>query len=361
MKFLNVIDIDTATYQNYLDELGGYSFFHSKMALDYYTKSTGTENKSFFCFEQKELIGFAPLGLNTKKDHKTFSFNETPCHLPIIKQNIKGRVRKKYLREIFFEIYKKMEKFNVSFVDFFYHPISFNQNNILADYKNSFSLLNYFDLDTVTINLNLLDLTEDKKTFDQRLYPKLRQEFRKEKYQNLNFNIFNTENSSKKKIEEQFEKYKEYHYTSAGRVTRPKDSWDTMLKYLLTNESSLFSINNNENDLSYLLCFEHKNFSIGASQVNISNPKILKEFMLRHFLEYNVINYYRNKKFHFYEIGKTYFFDKLFKTFEQKHKRVGISKLKFGSDLYPVHFFRFNKKNDNIFDEKHKFVIENEF
>jgi len=361
MKFINAEDIDLDTYQKYLDELGDYSFFHTKMAMDYYSNSTETENKSFFCFEQKELIGFVALGFNKKKGKKTISFDETPCHLPIIKNDIIGRVRKNYLKEIFSEIYKKMNKLNASYIDFFYHPISFNEKKTIADYSNSFNLLNYFDLETVTINLNLLDLTEDKKIFEQRLYPKLRQEFRKKKYENLDFKVFNIENSSKVEIEEQFYKYKEYHRISAGRVTRPKASWDTMLDYLLNSKSSLFSISYNKINLSYLICFEHKNFSIGASQVNISETKILKEYMLRHFLEYKAINYYRDKKFNFYEIGKTYFYDKFFKKFEKKHKRVGISKLKFGSDLYPVHFFRFNKKDKCIFDNKHKYVIENEF
>ena len=361
MKFVKSETLDLDIYQKNLEELGCYSFFHTQKILDFYTKSSSVKNLSFFCYEQQELIGFVVLALNKKKNQINFSFGGTPCHLPIIKTTIKGRTRKKYLKKIFLEIFDQLKRYKFDYIDFFYHPVLFNKLTENIDFKNAFQILNFFDTDIVTINMNLVDLQEEREMFEKRLYPKLRQEFKKKKYDELNFKIINKKNCDKFAINQCFDNYKKFHFFSAGKVTRPSASWELMREDLINGKSSLFALEEKSKYLSFLLCFEHKKYAIGASQANITNSDSLKNYMLRHYLEYKTIDYYRTNNFHFYEIGQTYFFDKDFKKFEEKHKRIGIGKLKFGADLFPVHYFRFNKENKSIFDKNHKYVVENEF
>ena len=289
MKFTNANTLSFESHQRYLNEIGEYSFFHTYNVLDFYSKSTSTENLSFFCFEQKELVAFVSLGLNTKnKDNSILSFDDTPCHLPIIKSSISPRTRKKYLKEIFNEIYKKMLKHNINYVDLFHHPLKFNNEKPKLDYSNSFQILNFFDVEIVTINLNLFNLKENNSLYEQRLYSKLRQEFRKKKYEDLKLNIININNCEKREIKENFEQYKKFHFTSAGKLTRPQASWDLMLDDLFQGRSTLFVLKKDKKDLSFLLCFEHKKYSLAASQANITDKNYLKEYMLRHYLEQKV-------------------------------------------------------------------------
>ena len=132
------------------------------------------------------VVGFVPLCMRTDQNKKdSFSFNEAGCHLPVIKYNLPSRARKNYLKEIFNEIHRKFTKYKIEYVDFFYHPIRFNKDqSTYIDYKNSFQILNYLDVEVVTINLNLFDLKVNKVDFESRFYPKLRQEFKKRNIKN---------------------------------------------------------------------------------------------------------------------------------------------------------------------------------
>ena len=155
--------------------------------------------------------------------------------------------------------------------------------------------------------------------------------------------------------------YKKFHFNSAGRLTRSEKSWNLMLNNILLGNASLFLIKKEKIDLSFLYCFEHKKYVFAASQVNTLDKNYLKKYNLINFLEKMAIEHYKKNKFNYYEIGRTYFFDKNFKIFEKKQKRIGIGKLKFGADLVPIHYFRFNSKNKHIFAKDHKFIVENEF
>ncbi len=362
MKYLEAKNLSSKNYLDYLNQLGNYSFFHTQEILEFYVESSSGKNLSFFCFEQDEVVGFVPLCIRTEKKKKIFSFNEAGCHKPLIKISLPSRAKKNYSKEIFNEIYRKILKYKIEYIDFFYHPIKFNKGqSTFVNYKNSFQILNYFDVDTVSINLNLFDLKIDKNDFENRLFPKLRQEFRKEKYNDLSFKVIDNKTLNKKLIEKNFLKYKKFHFASAGRLTRPELSWTLMLKNLFNGKASMFAIKQDEIDLSFLYCFEHKKYVFATSQTNTTDYNYLKKYNLRHYIEQKVIEFYRKNKFKYYEIGRTYFFNKNFKNFEDKHKRISIGKLKFGADLVPIHYFRFKSKNKCIFKQEYKFIVENEF
>jgi len=363
MKFVEVTSLNSDTYDKYLNQIDDYGFYHSRNILDYLIKSSSAMNLSFFCFEQGKVVGFAPLCISKNKNgDQYYSSVDSGCHIPIVQESLPSRTRRKYYKEIFKQIYKKIIEHNIKYIDFFYHPIKFNsKKSAHIDYKDSFLINNFYETDTVTINLNLFDLKVDDSNFENKLYSKLRTEFRKKKYSELSFKPVNKKNSNAEEINKYFRIYEKLHFEAAGRRTRPESSFSSMLENLLQGKASLFTLKFNGIVFSVLFCFEYENYVIDASQANTVEEKYLKYFKLRHFLEQKTIEYYRREEFHYYEVGKTYFFDKDFKIFQEKHKRIGISKLRFGSDLLPVHYFRFNKNKKNIFNNKHKFIVENEF
>ena len=78
----------------------------------------------------------------------------------------------------------------------------------------------------------------------------------------------------------------------------------------------------------------------------------LKKYSLRHFLEWNIIKYYKNLGFNYYCLGHSFYFSTgLKEEIDAKHKRIGLLKTRFGGDQYPEHFFRIQRKNKNAFEE----------
>ena len=68
---------------------------------------------------------------------------------------------------------------------------------------------------------------------------------------NLQFKILNYKNT-KNKIQEKFDEFRKYHRISAGRVTRPKETWEIMLKKIYDNEADLFYLTLDDKTISYL-------------------------------------------------------------------------------------------------------------
>ena len=79
---------------------------------------------------------------------------------------------------------------------------------------------------------------------------------------------------------------------------------------------------------------------------------LYKKYSLRHFLEWNIIKHYKNLGFNYYCLGHSFYFSTgLREEIDDKHRRIGLLKTKFGGDQYPEHFFRIYHKNNNLFGE----------
>ena len=80
---------------------------------------------------------------------------------------------------------------------------------------------------------------------------------------------------------------------AAGKVTRPKKTWEVMLKKIYDNESDLFYLSLDNKIISYLYCAKLYDFAWGWSQVNL---KKYENISPRHFLEWSVMKYYKDNK-----------------------------------------------------------------
>ena len=79
---------------------------------------------------------------------------------------------------------------------------------------------------------------------------------------NLRFNVYdsNTDRILLKKI---FLEFKNLHFKSAGRLTRPKLTWDVMYNLILDNHADLFSISLLNKNISFLYCGKYQDYSWG--------------------------------------------------------------------------------------------------
>ena len=362
MEILYINKIDNLKHDEYLNEIGYWKIQNNPEFIKYYESIGKIENLSFFVMESGKPVSFVHLAFS--KISNSLSFGNAPCHVPIFSDKLTQYQKKKLSKNVYKKIFEIFKKKKADFVDFFYHPISQNKNKSLIDYQDAMRLLNYFDVNTVSINTNIVDLKNKKNSYGlKQLRKSLRNELRNIKYKNLFLKKLNIIESSIKDINSEFKKFKEMHFLSAGKLTRNEKSWHQMNQLLINGSASLFMLyeKNLSNPLSSLYCFQKNKFAIGASQVNTKDNYYVKNYNLRHYLEFSAINYYKKNKFDFYEIGQTYFFDKNFKKFTKKHKRIGLSKLSFGANLFPIHYFRFKKNCKSVFNLNHQFVIKNEF
>lgn len=341
-------------WKSYLKIIGNYTIYHLPELIKYY-ESTNKNIKdfSYFCFEKKKPIAFVSLAL-TVDQKKILSYGEMPCHLPAYNADLNSNTKKKLLDSIYKKIFLFMKEEDVDYADFHYHPAVYediNPNKININYKDSFSILKFFDLTYVTINTNIINLENSNKELLSNLQNRMRKEFNDKFYKKIIFKIINNKNTSESVINEYLYKYKNIHFKAAKKKTRDDKSWELMLDSLLKGNSSLFTIEIDTRIISCLWCIELKNlYAYGGSQANVGDEEFLK-FSVRSFLEWNVINYYKTQSYKYYEIGQTYFYDRFYKTTSEKHKRIGLLKTKFGGDLYPRHYFRIHKEDNNFFND----------
>lgn len=348
------IDIQSSTELNKidwdknLDKIGGFSLYHTHDQVNFYTKTSDKiKNISFFCLLNKKPVAFAPLGLTCHKTYTSLSFNQYPCHVPIINRNLVPRTRRK-IEEY---VYKKISNFiiekKIKYADFFYHPIVSN-NELNLDYEDSFSILKYFDVKINSINSSFINLNESIEILENKLQRTLRKEINNKIYEKLNLIIID-KNSDPNKIDNFIDMARYIHFENAKNQTRGIESWEFMKVRVKNGSSTLFFLEFNKNLIAYLWCTEIRElFASAASQASIKD-KFYFENSVRFYLEWNAIKFYNKKKFKFYEVGQHYYFNQNWINVSSKHKKIGLSKLKFGGSIYPRHYFRY-ENGSNVFN-----------
>ena len=349
-------DLTEEQVTNYLNEINNYGLYHSPAVIKYQLSTKPScENLSFFCFDNKIPLAFVPLGIYEKNTTKKISFGETSCHLPALNIEISSNLKKKVLDEIFKRIHLIMKNKNIDYADFFYHPIFAkklsSKRTTDITYSNSFTILKYFQMEVVTNNTNIVDLRVDKKELENNLQARKRKEFKKEFYNQLKFIKINKSNSSSSEIEHYFKNYKDIHFKSSGKKTRQEKSWFNYLQMIKDGISTLFFLSYKDELISGIICLDFHDYSVAASQASLKKENYLK-YSIRSFLEWNVINSYKNRKFKFYEIGQTFYFDqKHHNAIDEKHKRIGDFKTRFGANMFPRHYFRIKKKFKTYYEK----------
>ena len=301
--------------------------------LNYYSAYDNIENISFAMFHENQLIALVPVAKNSNSKKINFSFGTNLNFSPIFSSIVTTSVRKKIFKYLF-EFLKKKYRLKKLRINFQVSPMYFIENKFKISSKNQFELLQFSKKFVVHNNL-ILDL---KKKEDQ-LFLNMSKYHRKNikktsNIKNLQFKILNYKNT-KNKIQEKFDEFRKYHRISAGRVTRPKETWEIMLKKIYDNEADLFYLTLDDKTISYLYCGRLYDFAWGWTQVNLRKYEYISP---RHFLEWSAIKYYIKNKFSFYEIGIRFYKQENFKP---TNKELSISdwKEKYGSDKYPeVHY-----------------------
>lgn len=333
-KLIKYNDVQKNKWDRYVTEMPDAGYHHSWSCINYVSKFPNlTENISFICMaDNKSVLAVCPLAIsyNEKGDYCEISFGGNPCGTPLI-ASLKPSMKRKMLDEIFRIILSVTDKYDVKKISMVWDPLV---NSFCTDssfHKDSFELLryqmSYYVENAIAVNLKL-----PEKTLFEHVSKYQRRHIQRSEKKGLVVKAFNIDNNTRD-IKELFGLFQESHLKSAGRITRPQETWDAMKDGLLAGDASLFVAFLDNLPMSYLYCGEFGSMAFGWSQVN--NEKYESEYSPRHILEWKAMMFYKSRKFTYYEVGQRFYGPQLFHPTTEKEISISVLKERFGGFMLP--------------------------
>ena len=329
-KFIDFTTVSSKFWDDEVNKMEGHTHLLSSNSINFYSAYDKIFNKSFLIESEKKILGIVPLALNKNFKDYIYGFNFNYCPSPVFIKGLKASTRRKILQSAFVHI--KNMNLDIKSLNYFTHPVFYSKGKFEIYSKNQFELLaytkNFHVINTFILDLNL---NEEELINNMSKYH-IRNIFRTKR--NMTFNVYDNKNITL--LEKKFKEFKDLHFKSAGRKTRPDLTWKIMFQNILNGFGVLFSCMIEKKDISFLYCGIFKDFAWGWSQVNMEEFE--KKYMPRHVLEWLVILYFKNKRYKFYELGEDH--NVFFGNFSKKEKSISSFKEKYGSYIYPKAYFK---------------------
>ena len=322
-------DIEKNNWDKYVLLVNESTYHHSWSWISYISLfDTIEHNISFIVFDESENpIAICPLCISNNKEfnYREFSFGGNHCATPALNETNPSK-RRKLLDYIMSEIHKHALEFEVKKIKMVSDPLPIYIFKGLSNFQNQFELIKY-NFQYHVENYILINLAEEEDVLYNKVSKYQRKHIRQSEKKGLTIKCVNSI-LDKIEITHFFSKFKEAHYISAGKLTRPIETWDKMLEMLFTNDAVLFVAMYNNEPISFLYCGTFSNIAFGWSQVNIDHFE--KLFSPRQLLEWSAIKYFKENEFKFYEIGERYFKNNNLNNKTDKEVSISVMKERFG-------------------------------
>lgn len=333
-KIINYKDASKKDWDGYVRQLPDANYYHSWSWLNYISKFPGIkENLSFVCLSDNgSVLAVCSLAvsLNGEKKYFEMSFGGNFCGAPAI-ADVKPSLRRKISDEVFSIISANAEKFKVKKINMIWDPLTIAFCEKSGFHKNHFELLRY-GLNYYVENVVVVDLMLPKNILFDNLSIDRRQRIRIAVKKDIKISAFNKENE-KDYLKKYFQQFQSAHFQSAGRMTRPQETWDAMYESAKEGVATLFIAFKGNTPISYLYCGEFQSMAFSWSQVNVEQYE--KEYSPRHILEWEAILFYKKLNFKYYEIGERYYGPQIGYTPNKKEISISVFKDRFGGILLP--------------------------
>lgn len=311
-------------------------FWHNSAWLEYtlnYKPALKPESKSFMVLKNNQVIAVCPLILETYEDIKEFSFGSEHGPVPAFAGFLTAKEKHDTEKFVFEHIDKLAKKNNVNRAKFRFPVLN---KSFIESETQKFNFLmkfGYLDNSLLTQVLDIRkSIAELKKglrhghDYDIDRAGKI-----------LKAEIFNKENIT----EEIFNKYIQLHEKAAGRITRPKITFDIMYGLIKNGNSFLAGAEKDDKFIGFSYFFAFKNnVHYGSSCVDPDSENI----PVSHFIQWKAIEWMKKKNFSFYQIGCQHFSNAVY-NFPDK-KQIDISRFERGFGGFTVSLFAGEKFYD---------------
>lgn len=305
-------------------------FWHTTKWLSfcmYYGKDIfETRNLSFFITDDSGIIAICPLLMEKKKefnnvDHFEFSMIGWFGMAPAIRNDLSEERREKILKRVFNEIDLLAKECQVVRGCFRMTP--------LAPSQSQFNwLVKCGCLDT-SLNTQIMDLTLPL----DRLWGGIRKGHKYDinrggKYYQVH--IYDKDNPDKKA----FDLYRILHHKAAGRVTRPIETFEMMYDWILSGEGMLCGVSKDERFAGFSYIYLYKNAAYYGSASD--DPDFETAVPISHIIQWNVINWLKEKGYTTYEMGLQQFGPSFCDIPMPKDLTISFFKRGFGGKAVPL-------------------------
>jgi hypothetical protein len=308
-------------------------FWHTSEWLEYnlhYRPDLNGESESFFIERDGEIICVCPLIIETA-DTSKFTFGQDYGPWPAFSDKLSKNERESVMKVVFNEIDKIAKEGEVKVVKMRTGVLNLNY---LENNRNNI-LMKFGFIDT-SLQTQVLDLSKSLK--------ELRQEVRHGHDSDIDkaFKVLKAEVYDEINItEEVFNKYVEMHNKAAGRVTRPKITFDMMFDWICEGIGFLVAAKKDNKFVGFSYFFCYKGCVYYGSSCN--DPEI-REVPVGHLIQWRAIEYMKSKNLRFYELGWQIHSKMLSHPSSEKELHIGRFKRGFGGITIPL--FRGEKYYD---------------
>ncbi len=302
-----------------------YSSLFRKYSL-YYAKKYLQKDLSFIVLHDNDPVAICPLFLEKNKGVECFSYAASYLRAPIIRMDIGRHLRKKIEYEIFQRIDFLAKKNKVAKHMVMMDPLCEIRKNNFYNY-----FLEYGYLDS-SIATQIVDLSKDKK----QLWNDVRRRYKalinktKRIYQVC---IFDYNNPDKKA----HDLYKEMHMKGAKNdFIRLPETYEIQFKQLMADEAMLLGLKYKGSfvGFSYFVHLNKTAYYASAARDLVLDRKV----PLEHLILWEAIQYYKKRKFAFFELGWQQFCSQIFDKVTTKN--IDIANFKKGLGGFTFEIFR---------------------
>ncbi|MCK4782692.1 MAG: hypothetical protein KAV87_03000 [Desulfobacteraceae bacterium] len=324
MKFISAEDNDfKSLWTRFLEEADNASWQYLSRWMDYqriYTGSRLIRDLSFVAVDGEGPAAICPLFLELSDSKKQLSIAGGFQPVPMIYPRHHNKQRQKILAACFIEIDRLARENGAQKALFMVDPLAERYNhNILLQFG-------FLEASGCTA---IIDLSKDLKF----LWSRLRKSYKslinsgKKTYDIIIMDSLCPDYSI-------HEAYRELHHKTAGRVTRPKATFDIMYKMVKEDNALLIGLKHGNAfvGFSYFLHTNGRAFYGSASD----DPDFDVHVPMEHTVLWSAVKYYKERNFSLLEIGFQQFGSQLFEIPGPKEMNISFFKRGFGGDIMAV-------------------------
>ncbi|MCD4704784.1 hypothetical protein K8R66_01775 [bacterium] len=307
-------------------------FWHTSQWLEYnlnFKPENNSKSNSFYVINNKQIIAICPLILENYNGVNEFRFGHYPGPAPAFyfDKNLTEKSKNKIMKIVFNEVDRLAQENNVQRSSFRFSVLN---KSYVETQKQKYNYLMKFGYLDISFNTHIIDLNKSI------------EELRSEVRHGHDYDIDLASKQLKLKIFDQnninqsvFDKYVDLHLGAADiRKNRPKKTFDIMFNLIEENKAFLVGALKNDKFIGFSYFFLYKNNIYYGSSCN--NPE-MRDIPIAHFIQWKAIEYMKNQKYNFYEIGWQYFLSTL--SYISSSKEEAIARFKRGFGGYTVPLF----------------------
>lgn len=360
MEILSPPEIGSAEWDNFCGASADAWFYHTSSWIDYTLNmrfdKEKTRNLSFGIKEDNKLIAIVPLiKEEIHSDHGRYEFGfagmNTP--FPALADDIGDKKREKLIKIIFSKI-DRLSKDNL--IDY----ASFQISPLAPRSRQGFWLVNplpHLGFNDTQIDSHIIEISKTEDELFRNCRKGHKSDIKSARKTNALVKVLDSELIT----ENYFQLYRDIHFKSAGRQTRPERTWEIIYEWIKKDLSVLSLYFNRENEcIAAALSIVYKDGAYYGSSGIL--PECNAEKGVMHLLLWETMMFLRNRGIRWYETGWQYTPTLSQEVPSEKEVNIALFKRGFGGVSLPYYrgekFYSFEFMSETFKNRLGKFHEE---